>query len=118
MTQKEQELAELIENLTKQIELSNKIAMKQMQQSNTPSLNEERLAEAEIGLMNKKEHFYKNAADLLGIISTITVIISILIIITFLIHNLISCTSGSLNVFLDILFRKESIFFSIFFYLF
>lgn len=76
MTEKEQKL---IENLTKQLELSNKIALKQMQESNKPTLNEERLTNAEIGLMNEKESFYKNAANLLGVLSVIVSLGTILL---------------------------------------
>ena len=72
MTEQEHKL---IENLTKQLELSNKIALKQMQDTNTPSVNEERLNEAEIGLLDAKKSFFEKSATL---ISNINILIGLL----------------------------------------
>ena len=66
----------LIENLTKQLELSNKIALKQIQEQSEPSVNDARLIEAEIGLMYEKEKLFISLNKFITIISIITSVIA------------------------------------------
>lgn len=75
MTEFEQQL---IEKLTKQLEVKNKLDLKKMQND---SLWEDKMTTAEIEHLKEKARFYKNAGDLLAIFSTAIVIIAILIII-------------------------------------
>lgn len=86
MTEFEQQL---IENLTKQLDAHNKLEYKKMQDK---SLWENNLQNAEIDFYKARTKFFYNAADLLGVIATIIVIISILVGIGIL-SSLGSCSS-------------------------
>ena len=76
MTEREQEL---IKELTKQLELNNKIAMTQMQQMNEPTETEKILATSEMKLMTAKEHFFNNGSTLL---STLNIFIGLIAVFT------------------------------------
>lgn len=86
MTEFEQQL---IEKLTKQLEVKNKLDLKKMQNE---SLWEDKMSNAEVEHMKAKTKFYHNAAELLGVIAIIITILAILTAIA-LISGLGACAS-------------------------